>query len=48
MPFIVVVKGLVKARILVDFIFYKAMNHCNAFVDQWCYEDALCTLFEGD
>lgn len=43
---IFVFRGLVKARILVDFNFYKAMNNCDAFVDQWCYEDALCTVFE--
>lgn len=41
-------KEFVKARILVDYTFYKAMNNCEVFLDQWCFNEDLCTLFEDN
>lgn len=41
-------KEFVKARILVDYKFYKAMNNCEFFLDQWCYNVTLCTLSEDN
>lgn len=36
--------SLVKARVWVDFRFYKEMNNIDEFLKQWCYKDALCSV----
>jgi len=42
-----VFKAFVKSRITIDFRYYKAMNDVVTFVQQWCYNDAVCTVEEG-
>ncbi len=45
---IVVFKYLLKARILIDFRFYKAMSDLSAFDLKWCRHDVLCTIADEE
>ena len=40
--------NMVQARILIDFRYYKHMDDLAAFEEIWCYNEALCSVFEGD
>lgn len=40
--------NMVKARILIDFAYYKLMDDLITFEGIWCYNQALCSVFEGD
>jgi len=35
-------------RNIIDFGYYKAMKVVETFVQQWCYNDAICTVVEGE
>ncbi len=40
--------NMVQARILIDFKYYKHMDDLDSFEEVWCYNEALCSVFEGD
>lgn len=40
--------NMLKARILIDFAFYKHMDDLITFEGIWCCNEALCSVFEGD
>lgn len=40
-------KGLVKARIKVDFWFHSFMNIMDEFVSKWCFTKAMCSVVGG-
>ena len=39
--------ALVRARVQIDFIYYKGMQSIDTFIQQWCYDDVICSV-EGD
>ncbi len=39
-------RSLLKARILIDFSYYKVMNDLSTFKMKWCSHDVLCTIAE--
>uniref|UniRef100_A0AAQ6ILA1 Reverse transcriptase domain-containing protein n=1 Tax=Anabas testudineus TaxID=64144 RepID=A0AAQ6ILA1_ANATE len=43
-----VFRALVRARLWLDFKFYKFMNNLPGFVQQWCYDNVLCSVVEDD
>ena len=45
---VVLFPALVKARVLVDFHFYKLMQNLETFEDVWCVKHAICTVFESE
>lgn len=40
--------SLVKARVWVDFRFFKGMSNIDDFVEKWCYKDAICSVVGDD
>ena len=38
--------SMVKARIWIDFHFFKGMNNIDEFIEKWCFNDALCSVME--
>lgn len=40
--------SLVKARVWVDFRFFKGMSNMDDFVEKWCYEDTICSVAGDD
>lgn len=45
---IVLFKAYVKSRIFVEFNYYKAMKDMETFKLQWCLNNILCAVVEGD
>lgn len=45
---VVLLFALVKARILIDFNFYKSVNDLACFVLKWCEKGAVCSIVEGE
>lgn len=43
---VIVFKNLVKARLMIDFKFYKMMNDLESFLQKWCFNEAICTVIE--
>ena len=41
-----VFRSLVKARVWIDFRFYKAMKNLDMFQQQWCLNDVICSVEE--
>ncbi len=40
--------NMVQTRILIDFKYYKHMDDLVSFEEIWCYNEALCSVVEGD
>lgn len=43
---VIVFKNLIKARLMIDFKFYKMMNDLESFLQKWCFNEAICTVIE--
>lgn len=41
---VLIFKNLVRARITIDFYFFKLMSAIDVFEDKWCCDGALCTV----
>ena len=37
---------MMKARLKVDFEYYKQMNDLSRFISVWCYKGVLCSVSE--
>ncbi|KAL6481019.1 hypothetical protein MHYP_G00090990 [Metynnis hypsauchen] len=40
--------ALVKSRIVFEFKFYEAMSNLEVFESEWCYNNVLCTVVDGE
>ena len=40
--------ALVRARVRIDFRFYKGMKNLSTFVKQWCYNEVICSVMEEE
>ncbi len=38
---------MIKARLKVDFDFYKSTNNVEEFILIWCYKDVLCSIVDN-
>ena len=38
--------SLVRARVWIDFKFHKLMKNMDIFVEQWCYNDVICSVVD--
>ena len=41
-------RALMKARIWVEYRFFKEMNDIDEFMRKWCYDDALCSVVNDE
>lgn len=45
---VAIFSNMVKARILIDFTYYRYMDDLITFKGIWCYNEVLCSVFEGN
>uniref|UniRef100_A0A0E9UYQ4 Uncharacterized protein n=1 Tax=Anguilla anguilla TaxID=7936 RepID=A0A0E9UYQ4_ANGAN len=45
---VAVVRGMIKARVMVEFRYYKAMRTLEVFKSVWGYRGAVCSVEEGE